>query len=267
MDNLSQAVERRWNKHIGPAKKLIVDASKDILTQTEILDLFKNIVCNIFDFDEQSDLVDLSIVGAPSCYLGIRTQDEIKCVMELVPPSTTLKKGNLKSAIELAVRHHAEFAVRSNAIEWYILRSRCDQPDQYAEVRSFSFLELDLKNENDLESLFLLCKEAQNKTIITDQYNRFRWSGFLSKDKRTIEYMFLLEVYMYEDGSEKVHIPHLNVTYRCDKPFVARRNAERAIERHMKNECGKEYDVDHKFETVAYHKETACIKQDHPVWW
>ena len=187
--------------------------------------------------------------------------------MDLASPKISLKNEDLGTTIEYAILHHIEWVVRTNGIEWEIHRSKCEQPNQYDLVCSFNFLELSLKSEDDLINLFLLCKEKHTKTIITDQYNRYRWYGFLSEDKHTIDYMFIVYECLYKDGSEKVHIPHLDLTYWCDKPFIARRNAEKAIEKYLKDDYGKEYDFEHRFESVAYHKEETYLKRNYPVWW
>ncbi len=267
MATVPKAVESRLKKYVSSVQNRIIDAKEHILTKTEILGIFKYIACNIFGFDEQSELIDLSIAETSYCYLGVQTQDEIKYIMDLGSPKISLNNENLGPTIEYAIRHHIELVVRTNGITWEIHRSKCEQPNEYDIASSFNFLELNSNNEDDLTNLFLLCKEAHTKTIITDQYNRYRWWGFLSEDKRTIEYMFLLSVCLHEDGSEKVLIPHLDITYRCDKPFIARRNAEKAIEKHLKDEYGKEYDSQQKFESVAYYREATYIKTNCPIWW
>jgi hypothetical protein len=212
-------------------------------------------------------LIDPQIDGNLCFYFGLQAQGELKYILEFNSPETNIKNENLNRTLDYCKRHFVEWMVRTNGVEWEIHRANCVSPNLYDMICSFNFIDMNLENDEDLNHLYLLCKEAHNKTLITDEYNKNRWYGFLNEDKRTIDYMFLLNICLYEDGSEKVHIPYLNVTYRCDDRFVARRNAEQAIDKHLKDVYGRTYDGEHRFETVAYQKEIIYMKENHPVWW
>jgi len=267
MTTIPQIVKKRFKKHVGKVQNRIINTNKNRESKEELLSIFKYIARNIFGFNEQTELTDLSISGATYYYLGVKIENEIKYIIEVVSPQMNLKNEYFTKTVEYAIHNHIEWFVRTNGIAWEIYKNRCEQPDEYEKVCTFNLLELNLKNNDDLANLFILCKESHKKKIITDLYNRNCWYGYLSEDKSTIDYMILLYVCLYEDGSEKVHIPYLDVTYWCDQPFVARQNAERAIEKHLKDEYGREFDSEHRFVTIAYHKETNHLKKNVPVWW
>lgn len=267
MATVSEAVKKRLTKYITSTKNKIVDAKKRDLASSDIQVLFEEIICKIFGYDKQSDLINVPIVGNLCFYFGVQIKEEIKYILEFNSPKMKIRNENLYPVVEYCNRHHIEWIVRTNGIEWVIHKSNCERPNIYEIVCSFNFLEINIENNDDLSLLFRLCKEFHDKTIITDQYNRYRWWGFLSEDKRTIDFMFLVNVCLYEDVSEKVHIPYLDVTYWCDEKFVARRNADKAIGEYLKNEYGKIYDIELKFETVAYHNEKNHIKTNQSVWW
>jgi len=267
MLTVPEAVNKRLKKYLNATQKKIV-ASKNLdLTKANIKNLFEEVICKVFGFNKQSDLIDPQIDGNLCFYFGVQVQEEIKYILEFYSPKMNIRNENLYRIVEYCKRHLIEWIVRTNGIEWEIHRANCERPSLYDMICSFNFIDINLEKNEDLNNLYLLCKEAHDKIIITDENNKYRWYGFLSEDKRTIDYMFLLNVCLYEDGYEKVHIPYLNVTYWCDDRFVARRNAEKAIDKHLKDVYGRTYDGEHRFETVAYQKETMHMKANHPVWW
>ena len=267
MFTVHEAVKKRLIKYHVATQNKIVASKKRELTKANIQGLFEEIICKVFGFNKQSDLIDLQINGKLCFYFGIQIQGEIKYILEFNSPKINVRNENLYRIVEYCKRHLVEWIVRTNGIKWEIHRANYERPSSYDMICSFNFIDMNLENNEDLSHLYLLCKEAHDKTIITDENNKYRWYGFLSEDNRTIDYMFLLNICLYADGSEKVHIPYLNVTYWCDDRFIARRNAEKAIDKHLKDVCGKTYDGEHKFETIAYQKETMPMKTNLPVWW
>lgn len=268
MVEIPEAVKKRFKKNIAEAQNKIENLKNEYTDGNDkVINVFKYIVSNIFGFNEQKELINVPTVEMAYYYIGLKIENEIKYILEISSPTKNIQNDNLHKTIEYAMNNHIEWFVKTNGTFWDIYRNRCKQPDEYEKVCSMNFLELNLNTDMDLGNLYILCKESHDKKITTDLYNRNRWYGYLNEDCTSIDYMFLVNVCLYEDGSEKAYIPFFDVTYWCDEPFIARRNAERAIEKHLKHQYGKEFDSGHKFETVAYHKESIYLRKDVPVWW
>lgn len=266
MSAVPETVAKRLEKNLDAAKERVIKANKkSVQSKSEVLDLYKYLALKLFGFTKPARVIDLSVSGVAHFYLGIESQDEVKYLLDL--PLSKSMSEKIDSTIEYATRHHIEWLVRTNDIDWQIYRADCVDPNHYDLVSLFNLVELNYKNENDLMYLFLLSKEKHTKTLVFEEYNRWRYHGFLSKDKSIIDYMFLIDVSLYDDGSEKVYIPLLDLTFRCDQPFAARQNAEKALEKYLKHEFGKEYDFEHRFQSTASVTETTYLKTNHPVWW
>ena len=268
MVEIPKAIKKRFKKSVGKSQHKIEKLKNEFTDgNEEVLNVFKYIVSNVFGFNEQKESIRLPIDGMAYYYIGLKIENEIKYIIEIGSPTKNIQNDNLSIIIEYAMHNHIEWFVKTNGILWDIYRNKCKQPNEYEKVCSINFLELNSKNHDALSSLYILCKESHNKNITTDLYNRNHWYGYLNEDCTSIDYMFLVNVCLYENGSEKVHIPLLDLTYWCDEPFIGRQNAERAIEKYLKDEYEKEFDSGHKFETIAYHKESIYIKTNVPIWW
>jgi hypothetical protein len=269
MAAITESVKKRFKKHIDKAQNKIANAAKNEygFEKDELISVFKYIAYNIFGFNEQKEIIDFSYFRMTNSYIDVKIENEIKYIIDISTPNKSIQNENLSKTIEYAMNNHVQWFVKTNGTFWDIYRNNCKQPDEYEKACSINFLELKLDNDEDLAKLFILCKESQNKKITTDLYNRNRWYGYLNEDSTSIDYMFLVNVCLYEDGSEKVYIPFFDVTYWCDEPFIARRNVERAIEKYLKDECLKEFDSEHRFKSIAYYKEADYLKKNVAVWW
>lgn len=264
---IPEPARKRFRKHLGKAQSNISLAINNHADESESLQsILIQILRDVFGFNEIEKLVDLSTSEMKN-YLGAKSDDETKYIVDISFPRTNIPSEISSNTVEYAKRNHVQWLVKTNGIVWDIYKNNCEQPGTYGKLYSMNFLKLNLDNNEDLANLFVFCKESHSKNIITDSHNRNRWYGYLNKDRTSIDYMFLVNVCLYDDGSEKVYIPLLDLTYWCDEPFIARRNAEKSIEKYLKDECEIGFDSKHKFETVAYHKETIHLKKNIPVWW
>ena len=260
-------VTKRLKKKIDSAKEKILNIKNRDLEEDDIKRLFIDILSDLLGFNKESEIIDLKTNKKSCCYLGIQIDGEIKFIMQCSAPKFNLKNRLIEKTFEIGSKYHAEWLVKTNAIKWEIYQSKCDEPNEYDLSCQFNFIDLNLKNKVDLAHILLICKEAHVKSPTTDQFNRLQWFCFLSEDEKTIEFMFLVNQCLYEDGSGKFHIPFLNVTYRCNESQSARQNAWKAIEKFLQKDRDRAYDHIHKFTTVAYHKEAEKVKMNQPVWW
>lgn len=272
MPTIPKQVKSRFKNYLANAQNQIINAEKQLIESNEkLLNAFKYIACNIFGFNEQTELTYLSIPGAKYYYLGVKSGNEIKYIIEIVPPKMNFKNESFIKTSDFTIHNNIEWFVITNGTVWEIYRNRCKQSNEYGQEQikecTFNFLDLNLKNDDYLTNLFILCKESPNKEIITDLYNRNQWLGYLNEDKSSIDYMILLRLYLYEGNSEKVHIPVFNVTYWSDQPLLARQNAEKTIDKYLKDKYGREFDNEHKFVTIASFEEKDYLREKVPVWW
>jgi len=260
-----EKVMARLKKEIPKAKSKILKINSGKYKEDDIKALLIDILSTVFGFNRKSDIIDPKFYVGSSLGIGICLEDEMICLMACSSPKLNLTGINLEKTTEYSLMNNYGWIVRTNCFDWEIYRCRCENHKVYDLEYVFKFLELDLEKEADLNPLYYICKEAHEPD--TDIYNRLKWHGFISGDKKTIDYMFLVHSIHYQDGFAKFNVPHLNVTYRCDEGSTARILAQRAIEDFLQNKFGKTYDNEHKFVTVAYHKETEQLKNNCPVWW
>ena len=66
----------------------------------------------------------------------------------------------MQQAINYGVGHGIEWVVLTNSLDWRLFRIKFGQTYEVEEVSSFNLCNINLKSEDDLNKLFLLCKEG-----------------------------------------------------------------------------------------------------------
>ena len=66
-----ETVKKRLKKYLNSAQKKVLASQKRDLTKADIHGLFEEIICKVFGFNKQSDLIDLQINGK-LCFYFIR---------------------------------------------------------------------------------------------------------------------------------------------------------------------------------------------------
>ena len=135
MAAIPDPVKKRFKIHIGNAQNKIANAKNELTDEKEeFLNVFKHIACKIFGFNEQKELIDLSIFGMTDYYIGVKIENEIKYIIDISSPKKNIQNENLSKTIELAMHYHIEWFVKTNGTFWDIYRNRCKQPDEYEKL-------------------------------------------------------------------------------------------------------------------------------------
>ena len=116
------------------------------------------------------------------------------------------------------------------------------------------------------------CPDCE-KPLKTYDESRFQKKGYgyLSNDKRMIDYLVLVEFKYYidkdKDDSFEVKVPLLNLAFETKDFSEAINMPDENIAIYLKAKYNKLYDGEHKILTQAFIKETISEKQHVTAWW
>jgi hypothetical protein len=142
MTTIPKPLRTRFKEHLINAQDQIINAEKNhVESKEDLLNIFKYISCHIFGFNEQTELIDLSISDVPYFYLGVKTENKIKYIIEIVPPGSNFNTEDFAKTVEYTISNNIEWFSRTNGIFWETYRNRCKQADEYGQeqVRESTF--------------------------------------------------------------------------------------------------------------------------------
>jgi hypothetical protein len=133
--------------------------SKDV-SEADTVTLVKDILSYCFGYDKYQELTSEQQIRGTYCDLAVKIAGKIKYLIEVKAAGGNLNESHLRQALAYGANKGIEWIVLTNAIEWRLHRIKFGQPIDHEEVSSFNLLEVNIKNEEDLKKMFLLCREG-----------------------------------------------------------------------------------------------------------
>jgi Type I restriction enzyme R protein N terminus (HSDR_N) len=130
------------------------------VSEADTVTLVKDILSVCFGYDKYQELTSEQQIRGTFCDLAVKIDGTIKFLIEVKAAGVSLNDSHLRQAINYGANEGIEWIVLTNAVEWRLHRIKFGQPIETEEVSSFSLVDLNAKNEDDLNKMFLLCREG-----------------------------------------------------------------------------------------------------------
>jgi predicted type IV restriction endonuclease len=134
---------------------------KDV-SEADTVTLVKDILAYCFGFDKYQELTSEQQIRGTYCDLAVKIEGKIKYLIEVKAAGVSLNESHLRQAVNYGAHQGIEWVVLTNAVEWQLHRIKFGQPIDHEEVSSFSFVDANAKKDDDINKMFLLCKEGIN---------------------------------------------------------------------------------------------------------
>ncbi len=164
------AVQRRLKESI-PKFQMVLAAARDRdVNEADTVMVVADILEEVFGWDKYEDITREYAVQGTFIDLAVKTNNTIDYLIEVKAIGLSLKDSHLRQAINYAAKGGVKWAVLTNGLDWEIHRITVDQQVTNQQVLSFSFLDINARSDQDLQTIFLLCKKAVNKDLIEEYY-------------------------------------------------------------------------------------------------
>lgn len=133
--------------------------SRDV-SEADTVTLVKDILAYIFGYDKFEELTSEQQIRGTYCDLAVKIDGKIKYLIEVKAAAISLNGSHMQQALNYGANHGIEWVVLTNSLDWKLYRIKFAQPIDFEEVSSFNLANLNLKSEDDLNKMFLLCREG-----------------------------------------------------------------------------------------------------------
>jgi Type I restriction enzyme R protein N terminus (HSDR_N) len=130
------------------------------VSEADTVTLVKDVLADCFGFDKYQELTSEQQIRGTFCDLAVKIDGKIKYLIEVKAAGVNLNDSHLRQALAYGANQGIEWVVLTNAVEWRLHRIKFGQPIDHEEVSSFILADINIKNEDDLKKLFLLCREG-----------------------------------------------------------------------------------------------------------
>jgi Uncharacterized conserved protein len=160
MLKIPKKVSDRWAISLKPLVNVAISHKTKDVSEADTVTLVKDMLASIFGFDKYNELTSEQQIRGTYCDLAVKIDGKIRVLIEVKAAALALNENHLRQAINYGAHEGIEWIVLTNSLEWRLYKIKFGQPVDYEQVASFCLPDVNLKNEDDMRKLFLLCREG-----------------------------------------------------------------------------------------------------------
>jgi predicted type IV restriction endonuclease len=168
MQTISAKVEVRIKTALKRFQPIIDQARARDIGEADTSTLVKDMLSDLFGYDKYNEITGEYQIKGTYCDLAIKIEGKLVLLIEVKAVNLDLKESFIKQAVDYGVNEGIEWVILTNAQTWQIYKITYGQPVSHELLMSLNIPALSFKNDSDMESLFLLTREAQGKNLLDD---------------------------------------------------------------------------------------------------
>ena len=157
---MPKRVSDRLVRGIAKFQQVLQIAKDRDVNEADTVSIIKDMLADVFGYDKYLDVTSEFAIRGTFCDLAIKVENKVEFLIEVKAIGLELKEGHLRQAIEYGANNGVPWVLLTNGMVWRVYKIRFEQPVNYDLVCEFNFAELDTKNEEHQEKLFIVCKEG-----------------------------------------------------------------------------------------------------------
>lgn len=158
---------KRFQPILSAAKARDVNESDTSLIVTDVL-------AEVFGYDKYSELTRELCIRGTFCDLATRLEGKFQTIIEVKAIGLDLKDAHIKQAVDYAANQGIEWVVLTNGTLWRVYRVIFGKPIDSELVLDVDLLQLNAKNDHDLNNLYLLTRESMLKSGLYAYHDRLQ---------------------------------------------------------------------------------------------
>jgi len=170
MPHVPKKVAERLAKQLSVFQRILGDAKHRDVNESDTVTIITDMMADLFGFDKYTEVTSEQAIHGTYCDLAVKLDGVVKYLVEVKAIGLTLKENHLRQAMNYGANQGIPWVVLTNGINWEIYRIKFERPISCEHTCSIDLLELNSRKPDDIERVFLLCKEGLAKDAI-DEYH------------------------------------------------------------------------------------------------
>lgn len=139
--------------------------SRDV-GESDTVTIIVDMLAEIFGYDKYSEITSEHAIRGTFCDLATKIDGVLQLLIEVKAIGLELKEAHVKQAVDYAANQGVDWVVLTNGVSWKVFKVTFAKPIDQELVIDIDFSVLNSRNQKDVESLYLLCKEGWIKSVL-----------------------------------------------------------------------------------------------------
>ena len=153
-------VADRLNRTIVKFQQVLRIAKDRDVNETDTVSIIKDMLAEVFGYDKYIDITSEFAVRSTFCDLAIKLDNKVEYLIEAKAIGMELKENHLRQAIDYGANNGAQWVILTNGLTWQVHKIKFEQPISHELICEFNIADIDPKNEEHQDKLFIICKEG-----------------------------------------------------------------------------------------------------------
>ncbi|TGM57102.1 restriction endonuclease subunit R [Leptospira biflexa] len=149
---------------------ILTSAKARDVNESDTVVIITDMLSELFGYEKYSEITTEHVIKKTFCDLAIKIGDKVKLLIEVKAIGLDLKDDHIKQAVDYGANAGIEWVILTNGIIWKIYRITFAKPIDKELVYEINLTSINVKNENHIEPIYYLCKEALGKSLL-DEYH------------------------------------------------------------------------------------------------
>jgi predicted type IV restriction endonuclease len=170
--NIPAKFVKRLNENLKRYQGIIAQIKKKDANESDTVTVIADILQDVFGYDKYADITSEYAIRGTYCDLAVLDNyKKIRFLIEVKGVSVSLNESHIKQALDYGANAGVNWVLLTNAETWMLYKIKFGQPIDKELVSEFNLLAVNPKLDKEIEVLFAVSKEGQEKSVIEDFYS------------------------------------------------------------------------------------------------
>lgn len=172
MASIPKKVNERLVAGIKRFQPVLSAAKSRDVGEADTVTIIKDMLADVFGYDKYSEVTSEFSIRGTYCDLATKIDGALQTLIEVKAINIELKDAHVKQAIDYAANQGVEWALLTNGICWRVYHVVFAKPIDHELVVDIDFCALNAKSADDLDKLYLWCKEGWVRSVLGEYHTQ-----------------------------------------------------------------------------------------------
>lgn len=172
MGNVPEKIVKRISEGLKRFQPIIASNKSKDVNESDTVVLIIDMLSEILGFDKYNDITTEHNIRGQYCDIALKIDGKIQLLIEAKAIGIELKDNHVRQIMDYAVNEGLEWVILSNGLIWKIYKVIYSKPIQTILIGEINALDLKHRNQEDIEKIFIITKEAIAKCSLDEYFSQ-----------------------------------------------------------------------------------------------
>jgi predicted type IV restriction endonuclease len=172
MATMPTKVKDRLAAGIKRFQPILASAKTRDVNESDTVTIVTDMLADIFGFDKYSEITSEYVIKSTYVDLAIKLDGKVELLIEVKAIGLEPKEAYTKQAVDYAANQGIEWVILTNGAKWQIYKVSFGKPINQDMVLEIDLMNVNPKNQADLDNLYLITKEGINRSVLGEYHTQ-----------------------------------------------------------------------------------------------